>query len=84
MYMLLRTYLSSGTQLYAECMWLFPWFVLPIIILCAQINVIGRNQILETLVLARFGRISLAKFIQQREADVQLPSSSTSTINSKV
>lgn len=61
MYMLLRTYLSSGMQWYAECMWLFLMFVLPTIILCAQINVTGRNQILETLVLARFGRISLAK-----------------------
>lgn len=59
----------------------FPQILLPSIILCAQINRIGRNQV-ETLVLARFGRISLAKGIQPKEADVQF--SSCSTINSKV
>jgi len=42
------------------------------ITLCAQINVIGRNQIPEILVLARFGLSSLAKYIQQREAEVPL------------
>lgn len=69
-------------QLYAECMWPFPRFVLPII--CARINLIGRNQILENLVLAGFVCMFLKKYIQQREADVQLSSCSTSTINSKV
>lgn len=84
MNMLLRTCLSPGTQLYAECMWLFTGFVLPVITLCAQINVIGKKQILEKLVLARFGWISLVKYLQQREADVQLPSCSTCTINSRL
>lgn len=82
MYMVLRTHLSPGTQLYAECTWLFTGFVLPVITLCPQINIIGRKQILEMWVLARFGWISLVKYLQQREADVQLPTCSTSTINS--
>lgn len=76
---LLRTFVSSGMQLCAECMWLFPHILLPRVILYAQINGIGRNQTLETLALARYGGISLAKCIQQKEAGVQL-----STINSKV
>lgn len=58
-------------------------FVLPFGSLCAQINVIGGNQILEILVLARFSLTSLAKCIQQREAAIQLPSCSTSAINAK-